>query len=219
MTTNLVPTQPQPTGTPIRVIRGVPVMLDLDVAPVYGTKTGYLTRAVKRHPEVFTDELTFLLAADEEANLRGHEILSSSGHGGRRWPIRAFTEIGSHALAPFLRTPQARAANLHHARAFIALRDNLAAAQLADRDRTIARLTAHDPFCDKVENATSCVDRPDITTHDIWQHIYASQNPTPKIALRIVACLRILGWEMTGETRDGGYGIPEKLLVWRRVGP
>jgi ORF6N domain len=78
----------------ILVIREYQVMLDQDLAELYGVETGALTRAVRRNEERFPSDFMFQLTKDEYADLRS-QIGISSGHGGRRYPpyVRAFVEM------------------------------------------------------------------------------------------------------------------------------
>lgn len=78
----------------IYIIRGQRVMLDSDLAALYGVKTKELNRAVSRNRERFPADFVFLLAAEEVTSLRFQIGTSSSGYGGRRYRPYAFTEQG-----------------------------------------------------------------------------------------------------------------------------
>ena len=109
----------------ILVLRGEKVMLDADLAAMYGVETGALVRAVKRNPERFPADFMFQLSADEWANLRSQFGISSS-HGGRRTPPYAFTEQGVAMLSSVLRSPRAIAVNVEIMRAFVQLKRMMA---------------------------------------------------------------------------------------------
>jgi hypothetical protein len=110
----------------IHVIRGQRVMLDADLAALYGVSTKRLNEQVSRNRRRFPDDFMFELTAAEAANLRSQFATSRSGHGGRRFRPRAFTEHGAVMLASVLNTPIAVAASLQVVRAFIHLRGLLA---------------------------------------------------------------------------------------------
>jgi hypothetical protein len=78
----------------IVMLRGERVMLDADLAELYGVETKVLNQAVRRNRVRFPEDFMFQLSADEYANLKSQIVTSSWKHGGRRkWPL-AFTEQG-----------------------------------------------------------------------------------------------------------------------------
>ena len=83
-------------GSRILTLREQRVMLDADLAELYGVATKVLVQAVKRNLVRFPEDFMFQLSAEEFANLRSQTVTSSSsaGHGGRRTPPYAFTEQG-----------------------------------------------------------------------------------------------------------------------------
>jgi len=118
----------------IHVVRGHKVMLDADLARLYGVETGALNRAVKRNHTRFPDDFMFSLTAVEADNLKC-QTGTSSGHGGRRRSRPyAFTEHGVVMLSSVLNSPRAVAVNIEVVRVFVRLRQVLAAnADLAQR--------------------------------------------------------------------------------------
>ena len=110
----------------IHVIRGQRVMLDADLAALYGVSTKRLNEQVRRNRRRFPLDFMFQLTAWEAANLRSQIATSRSGHGGRRFRPHAFIEHGAVMLASVLNTPIAVAASLQVVRAFIHLRGLLA---------------------------------------------------------------------------------------------
>jgi len=82
----------------ILLIRGHKVMLDADLAALYGVETGQLVRAVKRNISRFPQDFMFPHSKDEFENLRCH-FGTSSQWGGRRYPPYAFTEQGVAMLS------------------------------------------------------------------------------------------------------------------------
>ena len=122
----------------IKPIRGVQVILDRDVARLYGVATGALNRQVKRNEERFPEDFMFRLSAEEWDNLRCQIGISSWG-GDRQLPY-AFTENGIAMLSSVLRSPTAIEANIRIMRAFSAMRRFLLAnAQMFQRIETVEK--------------------------------------------------------------------------------
>jgi len=76
----------------IVIIRGQRVMLDADLAALYGVETRVLIQAMKRDAERFPGDFVFQLTAEERAGLRSQIVISKKGRGGRRYTPYAFTE-------------------------------------------------------------------------------------------------------------------------------
>ncbi len=106
---------------PVLTIRGVPVVLDEDVAALFGTKTGPLNQQVKRNEAKFGDDFAFQLTEEEFADLKSQDVMAS-GHGGRRTPPWAFTEHGVVMAATVLRSDEAAAATRFIVKVFVAAR-------------------------------------------------------------------------------------------------
>ena len=109
----------------ILLIRGQKVMLDVDLAGLYGVETKVLVQAVKRNLERFPEDFMFQLSQEEFAILRS-QIVTSSDWGGRRYRPYAFTEQGVAMLSSVLRSQRAIQVNIEIMRAFIRLRQMLA---------------------------------------------------------------------------------------------
>ena len=118
----LVPAKP--VESLIRVIRGQKIILDADLAALYGVQTGHLNRAVKRNPDRFPQEFMFRLTADER--LKCQFGISNKGRGGRRFLPYAFTEHGVVMLSSVLNSERAVQMNILVVKAFIRLREILA---------------------------------------------------------------------------------------------
>jgi hypothetical protein len=115
----------------ILLTRGHKVMLDVDLAALYGVETGQLVRAVKRNISRFPNDFMFQLSKDEFENLRCH-FGTSSQWGGRRYPPYAFTEQGVAMLSSVLKSRRAVQVNIEIMRTFVRLRRILAShAELA----------------------------------------------------------------------------------------
>jgi hypothetical protein len=109
----------------IRLIRGEKVILDADLAILYGVETRVLVQAVKRNVERFPPDFMFQLTTEEFTLLRSQTV-TSRGWGGRRYPPYAFTEQGVAMLSSVLRSPRAIGVNIEIMRAFVRMRRLLA---------------------------------------------------------------------------------------------
>ena len=108
----------------IYFVRGQSVMLDQDLAQLYGVTTGNLNLAVRRNRIRFPNDFMFRLTAGETQRL----LLQSArakGQGGRRTPAYAFTEQGVAMLSSVLRSQRAVLVNIVIMRAFVKLREVL----------------------------------------------------------------------------------------------
>ncbi|MDQ6760366.1 MAG: ORF6N domain-containing protein [Acidobacteriota bacterium] len=111
----------------IYLIRGHRVMLDRDLADIYGVETRALVQAVKRNIDRFPDDFMFQLNDDEALALRSQFVILEKGRG--RYPKYApyaFTELGVAMLSSVLRSPRAVQMNILIMRAFVRLREMLA---------------------------------------------------------------------------------------------
>lgn len=113
----------------ILVSRGNKVMLDTDLAALYGTTTKRLNEQVRRNRERFPADFMFQLTNQELAALRSQFATSNERprRGGRRYLPFAFTEHGALMAANMLNTARAIEASLYVVRAFVRLREVLAA--------------------------------------------------------------------------------------------
>jgi ORF6N domain-containing protein len=109
----------------IQVIRGEHVILDIDLAAIYGVPVKALNQAVKRNAERFPEDFVFRLTSAEFNSLRS-QIVTSSTRGGRRYLPHAFTEHGAIMSANVLNSKTAVAASVEVVRAFVRLRQMLA---------------------------------------------------------------------------------------------
>jgi hypothetical protein len=136
-------------GSVIRTIRGQKVILDSDLARIFGVPTFRFNEAVKRNRDRFPDDFLFQLTREEQSNLIS-QIAISSSHGGRRKLPYAFTENGAIMAANVLNSPEAVRMSVFVVRAFVKMRDLLGgtkelARQLADLEKKLtARLDVHE---------------------------------------------------------------------------
>ena len=86
----------------IRIVRGQRVMLDSDLAALYGVETRVLTQAVLRNLARFPADFMFQLTETEFEGLRSQTVTSNGGRGGRRYRPRVFTEQGVAMLSSVL---------------------------------------------------------------------------------------------------------------------
>ena len=131
----------------IHIIRGHKVMLDADLAELYGVPTKALNQAVKRNAERFPADFMFQLSGDESLALRSQTVTSSaSARGGRRYAPRAFTEHGALMAATVLNSARAVEMSVFVVRAFVQLREFLAAHRelAAKLDELERKLSTHD---------------------------------------------------------------------------
>ena len=118
----------------ILLIRGEKVLLDADLAVLYGVETKVLIQAVRRNQGRFPKDFMFQLTKKEFSILRSQTVTSSSW-GGRRYPPYAFTEQGVAMLSSVLRSKRAVDVNIEIMRTFVRLR-----AMLASHEKLARRL-------------------------------------------------------------------------------
>jgi len=113
----------------IYLIRGTRVMLDSDLAELYGVTTRRLNEQVRRNPERFPPDFMFQLDNQEVTLLKSQNATASAQHGGRRSQLCVFTEHGAIMAASVLNSKQAVEVSIFVVRAFIKLRELLAGNQ------------------------------------------------------------------------------------------
>lgn len=126
----------------ILVLRGHKVLLDEELAALYGVTTGALVQAVKRNSSRFPPDFMFQLTATERDVLRSQSVISTPSRGGRRYMPYVFTEQGVAMLSSVLASERAIAVNIEIMRAFVRMRELLASnKELAHRiDELEARI-------------------------------------------------------------------------------
>ena len=130
----------------IYLIRGQKVMIDFDLAELYGVTTKRLNQQVTRNKTRFPEDFMFQLTKEE--NLRLQSATSSSGYGGRRYLPRVFTEQGVAMLSSVLNSEQAIEVNIAIMRAFVRLRQMLETNEELNRKfaAVIRKLSTHDKY-------------------------------------------------------------------------
>lgn len=119
--TSVAALAPQVLAGRILVVRGQRVLLDSDLAQLYGVETRVFNQAVKRHRSRFPPDFMFELTADEFANLTSQTVTSSWG-GRRKLPL-VFTEHGAIMAASVLNSARAVGMSVYVVRAFVQLRE------------------------------------------------------------------------------------------------
>lgn len=109
----------------IIILREHRVLLDSDLAIIYGVTTKYLNQQVRRNLDRFPEDFIFQLSEIEAESLRSQIVISKIGRGGRRYLPYVFTEHGALMLGNILNSPTAVAASIQVVRAFISLRKML----------------------------------------------------------------------------------------------
>jgi len=150
----------KPIESLILTIRGTKVILDADLAELYGVPTKVFNQAVKRNADRFPEDFKFQLTLPEWSNLKSQIVTSNwevaqtqglvpnwsqivtSSHGGRRKLPFAFTEHGAIMSATVLNSPEAVKMSVYVVRAFIQMREQIAAnaevlKRLAEIDKTL----------------------------------------------------------------------------------
>lgn len=137
--------QPKNIDELIFIVRGEKVMLDSDLAKIYGVELKRLNQQVSRNLERFPKDFAFQLTRQDVAILKS-QFATSSSHGGRRKLPWVFTEHGVIMLASVLSSPTAIEASLRVVRAFVRMREMLSASkELAQKFAELEnRLDGHD---------------------------------------------------------------------------
>ena len=162
----------------IHLVRGQKVMLDRDLAELYGVSTGNLNLAVRRNALRFPDDFMFQLSVEEANSLLLH-FARAKKRGGRRTPPQAFTEQGVAMLSSVLKTRRAALVNIVIMRAFVKLRSMLVAHRdiLRKLEELEGKYQAHDIQIASIFNA-------------IRSLIVTSRRPRPRIGFTSVPVKR-----------------------------
>jgi hypothetical protein len=139
---------------PILTVRGQRVVLDFDLAAIYGVSTGRFNEAVKRNVKRFPQDFSFVVTREEYDKLISQNAISKPRRGGRTKLPRVFTEHGALMAASILSSERAIAMSVYVIRAFVEMRETLTAnaailKRLAEIDKT---LVLHDRFIKKLLN-------------------------------------------------------------------
>lgn len=133
-------------GSKILILRNQKVILDSDLAELYGVPVKRLNEQLKRNPQRFPRDFLFTLTREEYKHLRSQNATSSSAHGGRRYLPHAFTEHGAIMAATVLNSKRAIEMSVFVVRAFVQMRQSLVVNQhvVSKLSELEARLDSHD---------------------------------------------------------------------------
>jgi phage regulator Rha-like protein len=116
-----------PIDSVIHTVRGERIILDSDLATIYGVSTKALNQAVKRNIDRFPHDFLFQVAKQEWLSLRSQIVTSKPERGGRRYLPFAFTEHGAVMAANILNSRRAVQMSIFVVRAFIKMRQTMTA--------------------------------------------------------------------------------------------
>jgi len=130
----------------ILILRNQKIILDSDLAELYGVPVKRLNEQIKRNHERFPADFLFTLTSEEYQNLMSQDATSSSTHGGRRYLPNAFTEHGAIMAATVLNSKRAIEMSIFVVRAFVQMRQDMAVNQhvVSKLSELEARLDGHD---------------------------------------------------------------------------
>ena len=154
----------------ILVVRQQKVILDTDLAELYGVPVKRLNEQVKRNRERFPSDFMFRLSDEEQESLRSQTATSKSGRGGRRYAPYAFTEHGAIMAATVLNSEQAVEMSVFVVRAFVRLREMLA---------------TNDKLAAKIDELEQRLDTHDASIQDLIEAIRQMMLPEPATGRKI----------------------------------
>lgn len=157
-------------GSKILVLRNQKVILDADLAELYGVPVKRLNEQVQRNPERFPPDFLFTLTSPEYQDLKSQNATSSSTHGGRRYLPKAFTEHGAIMAASVLNSRRAVEMSVFVVRAFVQMREALLRNQ-----KVVAKLS----------ELESRLDDQDAEIQDLVEAIRELMTPAPATNRRI----------------------------------
>ena len=142
-------------GSKILILRNQKVILDTDLAELYGVPVKRLNEQLKRNPQRFPRDFLFTLTREEYKHLRSQNATSSFAHGGRRYLPHAFTEHGAIMAATVLNSRRAVEMSVFVVRAFVQMRQSLVVNQhvVSKLSELEARLDSHDAEIQDVVDA------------------------------------------------------------------
>jgi hypothetical protein len=164
--------------TMIYWIRNEKVMLDRDLARLYGVETKVLKQAVKRNIDRFPSDFMFVLDKQEFTNWRSQFVTSNSENMGLRYAPMAFTEQGVAMLSSVLNSTTAIQVNIQIIRAFVKIRN-----EIANYEKLIARVDKIER--EMIEKLTDHHEKIQLVFEAIRQLILPQQTERKKIGYRL----------------------------------
>ena len=139
----------------ILVLRNQKIILDSDLAELYGVPVKHLNQQVKRNSQRFPEDFVFSLTKAEDETLRSQIVTSNQGRGGRRYLPHAFTEHGAIMAASVLNSKRAIEMSIFVVRAFVRMRETLLVNQrvVSKLSELEARLDQHDSELQEIVEA------------------------------------------------------------------
>jgi hypothetical protein len=163
----------------VRVVRGQRVLLDSDLARLYGVTTARLNEQVARNRDRFPSDFAYQLTQQEFTALMSQIATSKSGRGGRRKLPWAFTEHGVAMLSSVLNSPTAVRVNIEIMRAFVQLRRLMGTpGELVEQLRRLAEtVQLHDDHIRAIEEVLNrMMERPESPKRRIGFHVQEDQR-------------------------------------------
>ena len=170
---------PERIETMVRVVRGQRVMLDSDLAKLYGVTTKRLNEQVSRNRERFPDDFAYQLTQQKVNALRSQFATSKVDRGGQRYLPWAFTEHGVAMLSSVLRSPTAVRVNIEIMRTFVRLRRLMATpGELVEQLTRLAdTVKLHDGQIQAIVQVLSkMMERPEEPKRRIGFHVQAEEE-------------------------------------------
>jgi hypothetical protein len=152
----------------ITEVRGQKVILDSNLARLYGVETRILNQAFKRNLGRFPEDFAFQLTPEEITGLRSQIVISKRGRGGRRYRPYAFTEHGAIMAANVISSPRAVDMSVFVVRAFVKIRS-----ALTDTRELTRKLTALEA------ELTSRMDVHEAAIVEVLQRVMKILDPPP----------------------------------------
>ena len=154
----------------ILVLRGHKIILDKDLAGLYGVPVKRLNEQVKRNRERFPADFMFQVSAEELESLRSQNAASKTSRGGRRYAPYAFTEHGAIMAATVLNSERAVEMSVFVVRAFVRLREMVA---------------TNEKLASKIDELEQRLDTHDASIQDLLEAIRQLMIPEPATGRRI----------------------------------
>jgi hypothetical protein len=190
----------------IYLIRGQKVMLDRELAELYGVETGALNRAVKRNADRFPEDFMFQITEEEAEFLRCQFGISKSGRGGCRYLPYAFSEQVVAMLSSVLKSRRAIEVNIAIMRAFVHLRNMIA---------------SHDKLARKLAELEHQLENHDEQIKTIFeairQLVTAPEKSVKKIGYTVKEKQKPYSKSRPSKVLDGFFLTPQARRIWDTV--
>ena len=151
-------------------VRSLPVLLDSDLAELYGVPTKIFNQAITRNQKRFPDDFMFRLEREEFTNLRSQIVTSSSeNYGGRRYLARVFTEHGCLMASMLLKSDKAVSMSIWVIRAFVEMR---------------RKLSTQEHILRKISEIDQTLLTHDSALRDLYEKLFPLLEPKPEPSQR-----------------------------------